>query len=88
VLLAVAAQIRAGGDWPGMPALRAAVESAGASVAGLVTGPVPEPATAAVLATAALGARSGAVRVQHDGARPAPYGSRGNPLRSGADNCR
>jgi len=68
VLLAVAARIRARGDRPGMPALRAAVEAARASVAGLVTGPLPDPATAAVQAITALGARSGAVPVQHDGA--------------------
>jgi hypothetical protein len=66
--VAVAARIRARGDRPGMPALRAAVEAARASVAGLVTGPLPDPATAAVQAIAALGARSGAVPVQHDGA--------------------
>lgn len=71
VLLAVAAQIRARGDRPGMPALRAAVELARASVAGLVAAPLPEPAAAAVLAAAALGARSGAMPVQHDGANSA-----------------
>ena len=68
VLLAVAVQIRARGGRPGIPALRPAVEAARASVAGLVTGPLPDPATAAVQAIAALGARSGAVPVQHDGA--------------------
>ena len=68
MLLAVAARIRTRGDRPGMPALRAAAEAARASVAGLVTGPLPDPATAAVQAIAALGARSGALPVQHDGA--------------------
>ena len=68
MLLAVAARIRARDDRPGTPALRAAVETARASVAGLVTGPLPEPAAAAVLAIAALGTRTGAVPVQHDGA--------------------
>src|SRR5690348_11702271 len=61
VLLEVAARIRARGDRPGIPALRAAVEAARASVAGLVAGPVPEPAAAAGLAIAALEARSDAV---------------------------
>ncbi len=60
--------IRARGDRPGMPALRAAVEAARASVAGLVTGPLPDPAAAAVQAIAALGARSGAdAAVPNDG---------------------
>ena len=68
VLLEVAARIRARGDRPGVPALRAAVEAARASVTGVTTGPLPEPATAAGLAIAALGARSGPVPVQHDGA--------------------
>ena len=77
MLLAVAAQIRARGDRPGMPALRAAVEAARASVAGLVTGPLPEPAAAAVLAVAALAARSGAVPVRHDGAQQRDLAMRG-----------
>ena len=44
-------------------------QAARASVAGMATGPLPEPAGAAVLAIAALEARPGAVPVQHDGAQ-------------------
>jgi len=68
VPLEVAAQIRARGDRPGIPALRTAVEAARTSVTGLATRPLPDPAVAAALAAAALRASSDAVPLQHDGA--------------------
>jgi hypothetical protein len=70
VLLAVAAWIRERGDRPGIPALRAAVDLARASLAGQETGSLPAPAVAAGLAAEALSALAAGAAQERDRAIP------------------